>query len=91
MATRTLSEMKAHIMDKAAEDLEFRANLLTDPKAVISAELAVSIPEGFNIQVHQDDATTAHMVLPLSDRLTEEELARAVGGVEVNWNTVNIS
>ena len=83
MATATISEMKAHIMAKAAEDGEFRARLLADPRPVISAELGVSIPEHFTIQVHEDSTAAAHMVLPLSDHLTEEELAQVAGGG--NW------
>ena len=80
MATQTVSEMKAHIMTRATEDGEFRAKLIADPKPVISAELGVTIPEHFTIQVHEDSAATAHMVLPLSDQLTEEDLAQAAGG-----------
>ena len=80
MATARLSEMKAHIMARATEDGDFRAKLLADPRAVISAELDVSIPETFAIQVHEDSAATAHLVLPLSDQLTEEDLAQIVGG-----------
>ncbi|MCY3919608.1 MAG: NHLP leader peptide family RiPP precursor [Chloroflexi bacterium] len=91
MATTTMSEMKAQIMQRAAEDDEFRARLLADPKPVISAELGVAIPERFTIQVHEDDATSAHLVLPLSDHLTDEELAEIAAGVDVNWDTVNIS
>lgn len=83
MATRTMSEMKAHIMAKAAEDGEFRAKLLADPKPVISAELGVFIPEGFTIQVHEDSSTSAHLVLPLPNRLSEKDLEEAVGGVDV--------
>ena len=82
MATATIGEMKAHIMAKAAEDDAFRTKLLADPRPVISAELGIAIPEHFTIQVHEDSATTAHMVLPLSDHLTEEELAQVAGG---NW------
>ena len=91
MATATMSEMKAHVMKRATEDDEFRAKLLADPKSVISAELGVSIPERFTIQVHEDDATSAHVVLPMSDQLTEEELAEIAAGVDVNWDTVNVS
>ena len=91
MATTTMSEMKAHIMTRASEDGEFRAKLLADPRPVISAEFGISIPESFTIQVHEDSATTAHMVLPMTDRLTEEELAEIAAGVDVNWDTVNIS
>ena len=80
MSTQTVSEMKAHITDKAAKDGDFRAELVRDPKAVISSELGVLIPENFAVHVHEDNAATAHMVLPMSDRLTEEDLAQIAGG-----------
>ena len=82
MATQTMSEMKAHIMDRAAEDGEFRTKLVGDPETTISAELGVFIPERFTIQVHEDSATRAHLVLPPSEQLTEEDLAQVAGG---NW------
>ena len=91
MATTTMNEMKTQIMKRATEDGDFRAKLLADPKPVISAELGVSIPEPFTIQVHEDDATSAHVVLPMSDHLTDEELAEIAAGVDVDWDTVNIS
>ena len=75
-------EMRARSMDKAAEDRGFRTQLLADPKATISAELGVFIPEEFTIQVHEDSGTSAHLVLPPSDQLTEEDLAQVAGG---NW------
>ena len=70
-------------MARAAEDGEFRAKLVGDPKATISAELGVFIPEGFTVQVHEDSATSAHLVLPSPDRLSEKDLEDAVGGVDV--------
>jgi len=74
--------MKTHLVARADESEDFRTRLVADPRSVISAELGVSIPEAFNVQVHEDSATTAHMVLPMTDRLTEEELAQVAGG---NW------
>ena len=82
MATMTMREMKAHLVAKADESEDFRTRLVADPRSVIYAEFGVSIPERFTIQVHEDSATTAHMVLPMTDRLTEEELAQVAGG---NW------
>ena len=79
MATRTISELKAHLLAKADASEEFRAGLIANPRSVISAEFGLSIPEGFNVQVHEDSATTAHLVLPMSDRLTEAELAQVAG------------
>ena len=83
MATTTMSEMRAHILARAAEDGEFRTKLLADPKPVISAELGVFIPEGFTVQVHEDSATSAHLVLPSPDRLSDKDLEEAVGAVDV--------
>lgn len=80
MAILTMREMKAYIRDKVTEDEDFRNRFLTDPRAVISEEFGIFIPEDFDIQVHEDDATTAHFVLPLSPRLTEESLAQIAGG-----------
>ena len=87
MATAT--ELKAQILTRAAEDGEFRARLIADPKAAISAETGAAIPEGFAVVVHEDSATAAHLVLPPSPALTDAELEMAVGGMSVigNWNS----
>lgn len=90
MATRTANEMREHILTRAAEDPDFRAQLLADPKTVVSAELGIPIPEGFDCQVHEDSATQMHLVLPPADLLTEEELALVTGGLpdeNTNWGS----
>ncbi len=76
----TATEMKAQILSRAAEDGEFRARLIADPKGAISAEVGADIPEGFDVAVHEDSATTAHLVLPPSPLLTEAELQTVAGG-----------
>ena len=76
----TVNEMKSHLIARADESEDFRTRLVADPRSVISAEFGVSIPDEFNVQVHEDDGATAHLVLPMSDRLTEEELAQVAGG-----------
>ena len=70
----TATELKAGILSRAAEDGEFRARLIADPKAVIASEFGPAIPDGFDVAVHEDSATTLHLVLPLSPELTEAEL-----------------
>ena len=73
-------------MEKVAG--EFRARLIADPKAAISDETGATIPDGFDVAVHEDSATTAHLVLPPSPVLTEAELAKVGGGVSNyagNW------
>ena len=76
----TATEMRDRILSKADEDGDFRARLIADPKAAISAEIGQTIPDGFDLVVHEDSATTAHLVLPPSPALTETELEMASGG-----------
>ncbi len=84
----TATELKTQILSKAAEDGEFRARLIADPKGAISSEIGADIPEGFDVAVHEDSATTVHLVLPPSPQLTEAELEMATGGFSVigAWN-----
>ena len=83
----TATELKAQILSKAAEDGEFRAALIADPKAAIAAETGQTIPDGFDLVVHEDTATTAHLVLSPSPQLTEAELEKVAGGVFI-WGYV---
>ena len=67
-------------MAKAAEDDDFRARLIADPKGAVSEEVGTAIPEGFDVAVHEESATTFHLVLPPSPHLTEADLALVAGG-----------
>ena len=75
----TATELKTQILSKAAEDNEFRAFLIADPKAAIASEVGAVIPDGFDVVVHEDGATTAHLVLPPSAQLSEAELEAVAG------------
>ena len=81
----TATELRAQVLTKAAEDEEFRASLIADPKAAIASELGTTVPDGFDVVVHEDSATTAHLVLPPTPRLTDAELAAVAGGAD--WMT----
>ena len=75
----TATELKAQVLSKAAEDEEFRARLIADPKAAIASEVGTTVPDGFEVVVHEDSATTAHLVLPPSAALTEADLEAVAG------------
>ena len=77
---KTVEDMRSEIAIKAEADASFRSELVADPKAVIERELDITVPEGFKIQVHEDSADTAHLVLPSGDKLANEDLLRVVGG-----------
>ncbi len=76
----TATEMREQILTRADEDGEFRTRLIEDPKAAISAEIGADIPDEFAVSVHEDSATTVHLVLPASSALTEAELELVAGG-----------
>ncbi len=84
----TATEMRERILSKAEVDGDFRARLIADPKAAIASEVGTVVPDGFDIVVHEDSATTAHLVLPPAPQLTEADLAQVSGGVSNyagNW------
>ena len=80
--TMTVSALRQHLIDKATADSEFRNQLVAEPKAAIEAETGLTVPSEFNVEVHQDTATTSHLVLPPSAELGEADLAQAAGGID---------
>ncbi len=82
MAVDKLSEVKAHLLSRAAEDDDFRSRLLEDPRAAIAAEFGVSLPDRLSFEVHEDTATTAHLILPPTGRIAEAELEAVSGGIQ---------
>ena len=86
--TMTISELREHLIEKSTVDSEFRSQLMADPKAAIKAETGVTVPSGFNIEVHEETADTSHLVLPPSANLGESDLVHVAGGIdwgEVGW------
>ena len=83
----TPNEIRTKIMDKANGDAEFRAKLLSDPKAAIAQEFGVTIPTSMSITVHEENNATAHLVLPPGSKLNESDLRAVAGGGEFgDWN-----
>ena len=82
----TVSALRRHLIDKATADSEFRNQLVAEPKAAIEAETGVTVPSEFNVEVHQETATTGHLLLPPPARLGEADLAQAAGGID--WSRV---
>ena len=77
----TPKEMRMKIVGRASEDADFRTRLLSDPKGAVEEELSVSIPASMSIEVHEDDGTTVHLVLPPDSKLGEGDLQAVAGGV----------
>ena len=80
MATKSYAEMRAELIDRARQDESFRARLLDDPKATVEEAFGAKVPESMTIEVHEDSATQAHLVLPPMAALNDEELADIAAG-----------
>ena len=76
----TPNEMRMKIVDKATGDVEFRDRLLGDPKAAIEDELGFAVPASLSIEVHEESAATAHLVLPPDSKLSAGDLQAVAGG-----------
>ena len=75
----TATELRDQLFAKAADDDGFRARFLADPREVLRDDYGIVLPENLTLHVHEEDATTAHLVLPRSKKLTEAELESASG------------
>lgn len=84
---KTAGQMRMQLLEKAAEDEEFRAKLLKDPRATIAEEFEMKIPSGFKIVVHEDTSDTTHLVLPPLARLTIAELQSVSGA---SWHAADV-
>ena len=80
MTQLTQAELQGKIITMAQADPEFRSRLAADPKAAIEGKLGSKLPEAITIEVHEESATSFHLVLPPSGKLTEEELAAVFAG-----------
>lgn len=85
---RTISELREEILEKAILDQDFRSRLVDDPIGVLKSEVGIELPDGFNLQVHEDDGLqSAHIVLPPRVEMTAEELAEVGGAAECDGSS----
>ena len=87
----TQAELMKQLIDKAGEDSDFRTQLRDNPRLAIEETFDIQFPDSFNVVVHEDDARTAHIVLPASAELTDTQLQQAAGGgllcgTQALWN-----
>ena len=87
---KTESEVRALLLEKAQSDSAFRAALLSDTRATVEKEIGFAMPAGFEMHVHEETATCAHMVLPrMTGRLETDELQAVTGGSHDDYYTID--
>ena len=72
--------MLTKLLAKTEEDPEFRHQMVADPKSALKEAFDIDIPADFNLVIHEDDARTAHLVIPASAELTDTRLQNAIDG-----------
>lgn len=76
----TQQSLMEKLIAKAQAEVDFRKQLLTDPSSALKEAFDIKIPVDFKVEVHEDDARTAHIVLPASTELTDAQFEHAAGG-----------
>ena len=68
------------IASRAAEDSDFRARLVKNPKETIAREFGVSLDEDHEIHVHEETYSATHLVIPPRSKFSEAERKEAKAG-----------
>ena len=76
----TKQDLMEKLIAKTQEDTDFRERLIANPNSGLKEAFDIEVPEDFNVVIHEDDARTAHLVLPASPELTDAQLQQATGG-----------
>ena len=76
---QSADDMRRQLTDRAISDEVFRSLLVSNPKDAISQELGVDLPEDVHVEVHESDAQTLHLSLPVTE-IGEEQLEAIAAG-----------
>lgn len=84
MSEVSKQEMVGLIYKFAAQNPEYRASLLSDPKGLLEKQMQQSLPASLNVKVVQETADTLYLIAPYvasaGDELSDEDLEKVAGG-----------
>ncbi|WP_439594920.1 NHLP leader peptide family RiPP precursor [Falsiroseomonas sp.] len=84
----SFEELPQKIAARAANNPEFRAEFMADPKAAFAKYTDLTLPPELEIKVHEQKPGQLHFVLPPvvpTGKLSDEDLERVAGGVEIGF------
>ena len=87
---KTAAEMREEVTQRAAADPAIRQRLVESPKQAIAEVLGVEIPDSIEVRVHEEDAATAHIVLPPPAALDAAALEAVTGGFSSAPESMNV-
>ncbi len=78
----TSNEYQNQILARAAEDDDFRNQLMDNASAAIASELNVEVPSELTINVHEDGRNVVNLVLPPKVELDQSQMDSIAGGTD---------
>jgi hypothetical protein len=80
-------EMETALIEKCWKDPEFKKAVVSDPKGMLERHTGRKLPPQLKILVHEEDANTLHLAIPLAPsnlaELTDEDLEKVAGGTDI--------
>lgn len=88
-------ELETLIIERAWKHPDFRREFVADPKGTFEKYAGQKLPENLKISVHEEDAATMHITIPVApanlSELSDEDLERVAGGTDVVSLVVSIA
>jgi hypothetical protein len=79
--------METALIEKCWKDPSLRREWSGDPKSMLERHTDRDLPEQIRIFVHEEDANTLHLAIPVApanlSELSDEDLAKVAGGTDV--------
>ena len=84
MANWTRGQLWDKVVEQAAKNPKYLAQLKSDPRSLMEKQLGTSIPRDVNIKVLEESADTYYIVLPAIAKegaeLSDSDLEKVAGG-----------
>jgi hypothetical protein len=84
MANWTRGQLWDKVVEQAAKNPKYLAQLKSDPRGLMEKQLGTSIPKNVNVKVLEESADTYYIVLPAIAKegaeLSDSDLEKVAGG-----------
>ena len=90
----TRRDLETALIEKCWKDPDFKKQVVSDPKGMLERHTGQKLPAQVKIFVHEEDANTLHLTVPLApaslNELSDEDLERVAGGTDVGVTIMTI-